>query len=102
MERELYEYSVKVIERELFNLSIKYDKLPKKSTKNLSFSFSQIQVEILTARLLRQLSSNDFVFCNEVLSRVANSSWSNKKKGYVILHMWGSFGFYLFRTGRFG
>jgi len=102
LEKGLFDYCTKIIEIELFEGSAEYDRLPTSSIRGQlikngyvfpSFSPLQIQVEILTARLLGQLSSNDFVICNEVLSKVANSSWSDNKKSYVIVHMWKSFGF---------
>jgi len=77
--------------RELFRLSAKFDKLHGEKITPFSqklMPFSQIQADILTARLLGQLSAHDFVLCNRALNKVSNLPWSDEKKEYVIMNLY--------------
>ena len=69
--------------RQLSLLSAAFDDLQEEKILEVA-PFSQIQASVLTARLLGQLSSNDFVTCNKALSKVANLPWSDAKKGYIV------------------
>ena len=75
--------------RQLSLLSAAFDDLQEEKILEVA-PFSQIQASVLTARLLGQLSSNDFVTCNKALSEVANLPWSNKKKGYAFISLYPS------------
>ena len=73
----------------LSKISTRFDRLDEISLDNI-MPFSQIQANVLTARLSGKISSYNFVTCNKALSEVANLPWSNKKKGYAFISLYPS------------
>ena len=83
--------------KRLFKLSARFDKIALDKFDSIFDSeimlFSQIQANVLTARILGQLSAYNFALCNRALSKLADLPWSDKKKGYVIMNLYSTANF---------